>query len=263
MNEAFRKIVNHKVVKNSDFIIVTGDVTDRGHIDSWKIFWGAVRDAGLDSKIFVLPGNHDVCCLGARFPLKRKAYRKEDLQKAIDGLRIGGQPTKFPAVSIPDRRVMVFGLNSNNLGNLNIASNAMGKIDYYQLIALASKLHRYRDIPIKIISLHHSPNIPGNETARKRGQHRYSKLERLGHQISMDQRRALILLSVAHRVRLLVHGHLHMAEDRRLSGIRIIGAPSSTEPISKKTNTNQYGLFTYSVQGDSGRVRCNLQTIVV
>ncbi len=263
MNDTFRKIVSKRIIKKADFVLVTGDVTDRGDISSWKIFWKAVMDAGLVSKIFVLPGNHDVCCLGARLPLKRKAYRWADIQKAVRGLRIGGQATKFPSVCIPDKRVVVFGLNSNNLGNLNVATNAMGEIDYFQLRSLASKLHKYRDIPVKIIALHHSPNIPGSETARKRGQRSYSKLERIGHQISQDQRRALILLSVAHRVRLLVHGHLHMEEDRRVGGIRIVGSPSTTEPTSKGKSGNKHQLFTYTVQGDGGQVRCDLRTVVV
>ena len=172
MNTAFRKIVVSKPIQKADLILVTGDVTDRGDIESWNVFWGTINDAGLKDRTHVIPGNHDVCCLGARLPGKRKAYKDADLQKAVNGLRMGGKPTKFPWVIYPDPRVVIFGLNSNNLGNLNAVTNAMEELDYYQLSSLASKLHVYRDVPVKIVALHHSPNIPGAETARKRGQKR-------------------------------------------------------------------------------------------
>ena len=261
MNEAFRKIVVSKPVQKADLVIVTGDVTDRGDIESWKIFWDGINTAGLKDRTHVVPGNHDVCCLGARLPGKRKAYKEADLQKAVKGLRLGGKPTKFPWVINPDPRVVIFGLNSNNLGNLNAATNAMGALDYYQLSNLASKLHVHRDVPVKIVALHHSPNIPGTETARKRGQKPYSKLERLGHQIPEGQRQALQLLCIAHRVRLIIHGHLHLAEDRRLGGARIIGSPALTQPVSIKVQNRNYQFYTYLVRGNGRQIRCYIYNL--
>lgn len=255
MNAAFRKIVVSKPIQKADLILVTGDVTDRGDIESWKVFRDAIDSAELKDRTHVIPGNHDVCCLGARLPGKRKAYKDADLQKAIKGLRMGGKPTKFPWRINPDPRVVIFGLNSNNLGNLNATTNAMGELDYYQLSNLASKLHVYRDVPVKIVALHHSPNIPGAETARKRGQKPYSKLERLGHQIPEGQRQALQLLCIAHRVRLIIHGHLHLAEDRRLGGVRIIGSPATTQPTTIRKRNNDYQFCMYSVLGEGGRIR--------
>ena len=147
-----------------------------------------------------------------------------------------------------------------NLGNLNVATNAMGAVDHYQLSSLASKLHRYRDVPVKIVALHHSPNIPGAETARKRGLKPYSRLERFGHQIPEGERHALQLLCITHRVRLLLHGHLHIAEDRRVGGVRIVGSPASTDPVVVNDNL-EYQFYTYSVMGDGATVRCHLESI--
>ncbi len=254
MNQALRRLLPH--VQDADLLLVTGDVTDRGNPDTWKVFWDAVEKAGIASRVLVVPGNHDVCCLGARLPFRKQAYREADLQKAIDGLTQGNQPTKFPWVRIPDPRVAIFGLNSNNLGNFTVLDNAMGEVGYYQLKALANKLHKHRDVPVKMIALHHSPNIPGVDTAIKRGQRPLGTLERLGHQIPQDQRRALLLLCLAHRVRLVLHGHLHTADDRRVSGIRIVGAPASTEPDGR----GAYRFFTYTVHGDGGRLACQLQS---
>ena len=185
------------------------------------------------------------------------SLQKAELDKAVKGLKLGSQQTQFPIVINPDPRVVIFGLNSNNLGNFDGLTNALGHIDYFQLSSLASKLHKYRDIPVKIIALHHSPNIPGKETSIRRGQRPYSSFERLAQQIPAGQRHGLRLLGITHRVRLIVHGHLHVDEDRRVGGIRVIGAPASTQPVSDKKKPGQYQIYTYSIFGSGKRVRVN------
>lgn len=255
MNVSFRKLVNSKAVQTSDLILVTGDVTDRGDLESWEVFWDAVGSAGIKDRIRVIPGNHDVCCLGARLPWKHKQYRLEDMEKALKGLRMGGQPTKFPWAYKPDPRVVVFGLNSNNLGNFTVVSNAMGAIGYFQLKSLAGLLYKYRDVPVKIVAMHHSPNIPGVDTAKRRGQQPFSKLERFGHQVPQGQRQALNLLCVAHKVRLLLHGHLHMVEDRRITGVRYIGVDASTEPKQIYRNNKVFSFSRFTVNGAGDYVR--------
>ncbi len=258
MNDAFRRIVTTREIQESDFVLVTGDVTDRGDLESWRVFWSAVRGAGLADRIRVVPGNHDVCWLGA-VRLPGRELEKTDLERAVAGLKLGRQPTKFPWVVQPDPRVVIFGLNSNNLGNLSSASNAMGEICYYQLKSLARKLYQHRDVPVKIIALHHSPNIPESDTARRRGQAAFSSIKRLAHQIPEEHRHGLMLLSVAHRVRLVMHGHLHLKEDRRITGIRIVGAPATTQP--QRADGRQYGFFTYTVHGAGGRLRCKFCSV--
>ena len=256
MNANFRKIIASKDVQESDLVLVTGDVTDRGDMDTWKFFWDTVKQANIEDRVRVIPGNHDVCCLGARLPLKRKQYREQDTARVHKGLLIGNQPTKFPWAYNPDPRVVVFGLNSNNLGNFTAATNAMGDIGYYQLKDLATLLHKHRDVPVKIIAMHHSPNIPEEQTAIKRGQRPFSQLDRIGHQVPESQRRMLNLLCVTHKVRLLLHGHLHQSEDRRITGVRYIGASASTEPHhSPEGAILQFP--TYKVSAKTHRVYCN------
>lgn len=263
MNAAFRKIVASRPVQSSDLILVTGDVTDKGDLKSWENFWTALDDVGVKERVLVVPGNHDVCCLGVRMPYKEKLYSYKDLEKVEKGLRMGGQLTKFPWVKQPDPRLVVFGLNSNNLGNATAITNAVGYIGYYQLKALAGLLHKYRYVPVKIVALHHSPNIPEQETAVKRGQRPFTPLEREGHQIPQDQRHGLNLLCVTHRVRLLLHGHLHMNEDRRVSGIRYVGIQATTDPQVWRQSTARYCFSKYSISSTGKRVQHSLETIQV
>jgi 3',5'-cyclic AMP phosphodiesterase CpdA len=255
MNAAFRKIVRADAVQDADLLLVTGDVTDRGDLETWRIFWQVLTDAGLFKRTLVVPGNHDVCCLGVRAPWDRGV--QADWEKAVAGLQLGHQPTKFPWVRKPDPRVVVFGLSSNNLGNFSAVTNAMGQLGYFQLQRLAEQLHVHRDVPVKIVLLHHSPNIPEEETALKRGQQPVGRLQRQAHQIPQDQRRALRLLCITHRVRLVLHGHLHLAEDRRVGGIRIVGSGASTEPVPDA----KYVFCRYDVLGDGGRVTRRLCSV--
>ena len=176
------------------------------------------------------------------------------------GLCLGSQPVKAPWVKTPDPRVAIFGVNSNNLGNLTAVTNAMGHVGYYHLQSLANKLHVHRDVPVKIVALHHSPNIPEVSTAIRRKQRPLNALERQAHQIPQDERRALRLLCITHRVRLILHGHLHIAEDRRVNGFRIVGAPATTEPAK---NDGRYQFYGFVVLGDGRRVNCRLHAVSV
>ena len=272
MNNAFRRILQTRAVLGSDLILVTGDVTDRGDPAAWRFFRDAVTQAGVADRVVIVPGNHDVCCLGlARIPTRPGDYARQDLQKAVEGLRLACassrlMPTdhrdfgRFPWSVHPIEELVLLGLNSNNLGNLSVATNAMGDVGYYQLEKLSRLLWKYRDVPVKILALHHSPNIPSRRTSAKRGLKGLSRLEVCGHQIPAHDRRALRLLCLAHRVRLVVHGHLHRCEDRRVGGIRIIGAPASTEPEEVDNGVIRYRFFCYTLRRPSNRLSVRLES---
>ncbi|RPI22403.1 MAG: hypothetical protein EHM61_22380 [Acidobacteria bacterium] len=270
MNAAFRQILRTREVAESDILLVTGDVTDRGDPAAWSVFQQAVTEAGVADRVLVVPGNHDVCCLGlARLPGRSFGYARQDLQKALEGLRLAAAASRimpagqarfgrFPWSVQPVEELVIYGLNSNNLGNLTVATNALGEVDYYQLERLSRLLWKHREVPVKILALHHSPNIPNPGTAAKRGLKRFSKLEVCGHQIPKHERRALRLLCLSHRVRLIVHGHLHRLEDRRVAGIRTIGAPASTEPHRLGKDVFCYRFFSYTLHRASRRLSVTL-----
>lgn len=257
MNAAFRQVLRAAPIQQAQLVVCTGDITDRGDLAAWYVFWNGLADAGLADRVLVVPGNHDVCCLGVRAPWEKGA--QADWDKAVAGLRLGHQPTKFPWARTPDPRVVVFGLNSNNLGNYSAITNALGKLGLYQLQGFADKLHVHRNVPVKIVLLHHSPNIPEDATAIRRGQRPLGPLQRRVHQIPEDQRRALRLLCISHRVRLILHGHLHLVEDRRVGGIRIVGSGASTEPDAG----GMCQFWTYDVLGNGGRVIRKRHTVQI
>lgn len=254
MNEAFRRIVLSPKIQAADLVLVTGDVTDRGELDSWRVFWDAINAAKLRDKVLVVPGNHDVCCLGMRLPTQRAGYREADLQKAQRGLALGDQETRFPWARKVTDEIVVFGLSSNNLGNFTAASNAMGDLGYGQLSKLARLLKTHHDVPIKLVALHHSPNIPAPAVAKKRGIAAFGQLDTLGHQIPEHERRALRLLCITHGVRLVLHGHLHRHEDRYVDGVRLVGAAASTEPLDAQATRPEYPIATYTLRGSKTRI---------
>ena len=263
MNEAFRKIIKSETISQANLIIITGDVTDRGDVESWKVFWKAIAEAGLSEKVLIVPGNHDLCCMRARMPFKKKEHRKSDLEKANNGLKIGNQKTEFPWARAFDGRVAVFGLNSNNIGNISVLSNAMGRISRYQLQSFAHKLDSHRHIPVKIVALHHSPNIQEKVTGKKRGRKLVRRLILAGRQLPKRQRRALLMLCLSQGVSVIAHGHVHKAQDHIVSGIRIVGAPPTTQPIMQRSGRNFYQFYTYTIEGRAGKVNTRLRTIEV
>ena len=249
MNASYRRLVASPAVSLADLVLVTGDVTDRGEPAAWDVFWRELRTAGLVERTRVIPGNHDLCHLGVRLT----DYRV-DVQRALAGLAAGAQPVRFPWVErLAGGRVALVGLNSANIGNRTGATNAIGRCGYFQLEALARVLRRLRGAPVVIVALHHSPNIPADVTAAERALSRMSSIERWGMELTQAERRALRLLCLVAGVRLLVHGHLHRFEDRRVNALRIVGAPASTEPAASP-NGACLTFLTYEV-GASGRVR--------
>lgn len=226
MNAAFRKIVQSKSIQNANLVIITGDVTDTGDLEAWKVFWTSVDKAGIKDKLLVLPGNHDAGCLG----LGRK-YGPAGMAKAVAGLAMGNQPVKFPWYDDHrDARLVIIGLNSINRYETRITGTSGGELTIFEMVRFADLLYKFRAVPIKIVALHHSPNILQKETALRRRLKTLNWFERATLEIPQPQRQMLRLLCISHRVRLVVHGHIHQAEDRRVGGLRIVGTPASTEP---------------------------------
>lgn len=257
MNKAFIKLASSQIAQESDWILFTGDITDKGNLRAWRFFWDTLEKYNLTEKSTIIPGNHDMCCLGARLPKTEKELIADDLRKFHEGLAIGNCPAlKYPyAIKLNDK-IVVLAIDSCNKGNQTAITNAMGHIGYQQLEKFSRILYKFRDIKVKIIVLHHSPNIPGNRTAAKRGIEQMSDFERWGVEMPTEDRRSLRLLCVAHKVRLVLHGHLHRAEDRRINSVRYIGAPASTQPQDGK-----YAVFTYEVTPSGAKVYTRLVTI--
>jgi 3',5'-cyclic AMP phosphodiesterase CpdA len=263
MNAAFRKIARSKPVQECDLLLFTGDITDDGSIEAWNVFWKAIQTSGLEKKCVVVPGNHDVCCLGSRILVGEKKRFVDDLAKMGRGLALGGKAHRqrfpwvvrydHPGIKETDKRVALFGLDSCNKGNSTGITNAIGKIGFVQLEKFARLLKKHREVPVKIVALHHSPNIPGKETARKRHLEEMSSIERWGMEVPDFDRRALRLLCLTHDVRLVVHGHVHQKENRYVNGVRFVGTPATTEPVKGK-GPKRYGFWTYWVRGSGKRV---------
>ncbi len=268
MNQAFRNLAASAPVQACDQLILTGDITDRGEEDAWKGFWKTLEDNGLGDRCLVLPGNHDVCCLGTRIFKSEKQRYAEDLQKMRAGLRLGGDrfDLTFPKTYLfggtreDNHDIAIIGLDSCNQGNRTAVTNAIGELGADQLEGLARALKKHSALPIKIVAMHHSPNIPQNDTAEKRDLSEMNEIERWGMEVPELERRSLRWICLAGNVRMIAHGHVHRKEDRSVNSVRIIGTPASTEPMPPGDlaglkevcppagpNANTYGFWRYTV----------------
>lgn len=228
MNANNRTLMRDPNLMRCDRIVVTGDVTDRGHIDAWRLFWAEVDRAGLGDKVMVVPGNHDLCCLR----LIRDVPEEQSRLMAERGLSLGGQHIRFPwAEADRDAGVLFLGLNSNNEGNTAITSNAIGKLGFEQLYKLGRMLHEAGgEPPVCIVLLHHSPNIPHRATSKRRGEKPLPFQERPFLKMDKGDRRQLRLLCRIFKVKAILHGHTHDTLNRSVNSVRMISAPPSTEP---------------------------------
>ena len=287
MNQIFRKILMSKEINECDFIIITGDVTDIGDNKSWRNFKKALEAADVDKKTLVVAGNHDVCDMKWKYNISEffktlsKARQKELLERIKFNLNNVEQPVQYPwkrKIDKKHRRVMFIGLDTNHSGHFYLHDNAVGRIGWGQLEKLENILKKYSGkrskyfVPVKIIAMHHSPNLPAFETLVKRGLRKKTwfgsrligKAEALStrwtHEIPANERRALRELCLKYKVRLIIHGHMHEAMDRRVNSVRIIGAPATTQPIKISGNKAVYQYYKYTISGTSNRLTAELKT---
>ena len=253
MNKACRHVLESEPVQEANLVLITGDVTDKSDLEAWHNVNRMLVETRVKSKTLMVAGNHDVCGLGARFGWP-PSFEREDLEKVRAGLKIVGQPLRYPWVKPVDPRVVVFGLDSNNAGNWTPIDNAVGRLGTKQLDKFEEQLAMYKDAPVKIVALHHSPNIPHSATAIRRGQVPKPIFYRLTMQMDQYDRRRLRDICRSNNVRMILHGHLHQAEDRRVNSVRIIGAPATTQPVKGKGSARRYEIWRYSVLGHGGRV---------
>ena len=234
MNDAFKSLLASRLIQAADHIVITGDITDKGDLKAWKKFQGYLRNAKLEQKTSFIIGNHDICDLGIikwGFTRKHKWDRIKRVRTNLKRRLAAIDSTyNYPWVKMLRDDIVLFGIDSNNAASTSDASNAVGEIGQKQLSSFASHLRKHADIPVKIVALHHSPNLA--EKA-KRVQHKSwfsRKYTRVTHQIPKGQRRCLRLLCKSHGVKRLIHGHMHEKDDRTLD-VRIVGVPSSTQPV--------------------------------
>lgn len=248
MNGHFRRLLADPEVQSADLVMVTGDVTDHGLMAEWEVFWEAVETAGLGARLLAIPGNHDVCCLD----LVRRRPLSEDWARMRCGLRLGGQEVEFPAVRRVGRELALFAIDSTNGGNCSGLDNAVGRLGREQLSRLGRSLLLWQQVPHKLILLHHSPNIPRPATSRRRRERPLRLWERRGLELDPFDRRCLRLLAAIFGVKAILHGHTHDAMDRTVGGVRLVGAPASTEP-------DRRGALCYKLHHlylESGLLRC-------
>ncbi len=53
-------IMERAIERDSDIVLILGDITDKGHVPSYPEFDSLVNTSGLKAELLVTPGNHDV-----------------------------------------------------------------------------------------------------------------------------------------------------------------------------------------------------------
>ena len=64
-NAHLQQLLDAPEVAESDLVVITGDITDRGTSLSWRCFLDAIEERGLGDRVVLVPGNHDLSFLDA------------------------------------------------------------------------------------------------------------------------------------------------------------------------------------------------------
>jgi 3',5'-cyclic AMP phosphodiesterase CpdA len=72
-NVALGRVLDSPLLADVDILLITGDITDRGTAASWRNFVDLVEDRGLESKLVLVPGNHDLAYVD--HAVRNRAFR--------------------------------------------------------------------------------------------------------------------------------------------------------------------------------------------
>ncbi len=67
-NRAFAELLETPEIAESEVLLVTGDITDRGTAATWQVFFEALDKHGLAERTLLVPGNHDLMLVRALEP---------------------------------------------------------------------------------------------------------------------------------------------------------------------------------------------------
>lgn len=188
-----------------DHVVVTGDLTNLSLESELAAARKVLEPLGGYTKLSVIPGNHDVYTGGAQRSRRFEQYFGDWMWKP-------GEPQNYPwlkQLGSGDDRVSLLGFGSAVARLPLIATGVVGKSQLERLRSLGSQLSG--TFPIAMV--HHNLHPRG---FRKDAMH------------GLTNRDAFLDACAAVGVKVVLHGHTHVAHRFVRDGIDIIGSGSST-----------------------------------
>lgn len=135
------------------YLLVTGDFTQRGNEEEYKLAYEALSP--FEKRVLITPGNHDYAgnYFGTDYSKERAKYFDHSFAASL-GIDHSFYEKKSVFVSLLQDLVMI-GLNSCT--KVGKEDKAQGEIGDSQLTDLREKIKLYKALP-KIVFLHHIPN---------------------------------------------------------------------------------------------------------
>ena len=174
------------------YLIVTGDITDDGHLRQYENAQNALME--FKGRIFVCPGNHDFGALGNFFSCERARRFDEFLSTPLEqGGTYTGDNTPVVNVVGDDRdEVMIIALDTN-LETNHPFDFACGEVGENQLASLKTILSTpCSDRVTRLLFFHHHPFITS---------HPFMELK--------DARQ--LIRAIFGRINLVLFGHKHVS----------------------------------------------------
>ncbi len=143
--------------KSNRYLLVTGDITDGGDTDQYKLAEEAL--SAFKGRVFVTPGNHDYGHWGWQYSKESAEYFDAPFAKSLGfthrffGKKVFSRQLKGGSDGSP---FLIIGLNScSKEGLIDLAEGEVGERQRKQLGVILGKYNP--QIP-KLLFLHHVPN---------------------------------------------------------------------------------------------------------
>lgn len=233
LREVLDRIVGDLKSRSPDHITVTGDLINLSLAAEFAPARAWLERLGRPQDVTVVPGNHDTYVWSkARHPQRHWA-------EYMRGDRVAGTP-EFPFV----RRRGPAALIGVTSAVPTLPFRATGRLGVEQLARLAVLLDELGRAGLFRIVLIHHPPVTRPEWSDRR----------------LTDGDGFLAVLKQHGAELVLHGHEHLDEVRRLEAPRgfvpAVGVPSASGTIGEKYDPAAYNLYT--IEGSPGAWRCEM-----
>ena len=252
-----RRVLDLDAVRQTDLVVVTGDVTESGLTYELEMAEDLFSDVARRGRLMIVPGNHDVTLhgLNAGSLVNRLSGARREVSERFallsshgeQGLRIGSRTSPWPVRRfLASERCVVYGLDSTraSFGDL-LARGCCGEC---QLDALDEDLDALEPDTRIVVVLHHHVTI--HPAGRKAFD--------FDPALELLDKKELQKLLRRYRVELVLHGHRHRFWHRHFRDTQVIGGASTTLGCNQR---NERFVLLASLNLQTGEVGARLRFI--
>ncbi|MDP5040594.1 MAG: metallophosphoesterase [Paraglaciecola sp.] len=185
--QSLAKVLDDIALQSIDLLLVTGDLSGDGSLESYRHFEQLIKQSGIQSQWLILPGNHDDLSV---------------LQQQFSSVNLWSHYSIAAPLTIQNWQLHLLNTKTSGTGGFLAESD---------LVALAQSLKQSRDYS-QLIAAHHHPLVC------------HSWMDNHGWQ---NSHKLLEVIAQYDSVKAMIYGHIHAELQQQIGQCHYLACPST------------------------------------